>query len=209
MKIWRAYAPWLLALSLGWMILEWKFGKLGGHLWLNGFRSPIADYAFALLTRGGEVGVIVPVFLLTAYGASWRAALSVGISALVVLVVVGMLKNYVFPDALRPTGLIDPRALHLVEGVKMHRNHSFPSGHTMAGFAWTFALASAIHNRWTFYTMPMAATLIGLSRIYLSQHFLVDVVIGAWLGCLIAWGVGRSIEQMRAPWLDKALFRRR
>jgi len=206
MKVWRAYAPWLVALSLGWMVLEWKLGKLGGHLWLNGFRSPIADFAFTWLTRGGEAGVIVPVFILTAYFASWRAAFSLGISALVVLLTVGILKNFVFPDALRPTGLIDPQALHLVEGVRMNRNHSFPSGHTMAGFAWTFALAGFLQPRWTLFILPFLAVLIGLSRIYLSQHFLVDVVAGAWLGCLIAGWVGKPLERAPAPWLDRTLL---
>jgi membrane-associated phospholipid phosphatase len=64
---------------------------------------------------------------------------------------------------------------------------SMPSGHTTAAFAMAFALA----YRWR----PLAplwfllAVGVGISRTLVDRHFPSDVVIGAWLGTVIGWGV--------------------
>jgi membrane-associated phospholipid phosphatase len=86
--------------------------------------------------------------------------------------------------------------LPLVEGVRMNYWYSFPSGHTTSFFALFFVLSSIITSRVTndhqrrlgiflqciFFLL---AALGGYSRIYLSQHFALDVFAGALVGVLI------------------------
>jgi membrane-associated phospholipid phosphatase len=205
LSVFRSFAPVVLAPSLAWLYFEFQYGKLGTHLFLNGFRADGADAFFRLMTRGGEAVAIVPVFVLLAVFVSWRSALAVGLSSILVLIAVGILKQLIFPDSLRPTGLIDSEALHLVEGVNMHKNHSFPSGHTMAAYAWTLSALFFLRAPLFSVLLPLMALAIGLSRIYLSQHFLVDVAAGAWLGSLIGWGTTRWVSGWSAAWLDRKI----
>lgn len=84
--------------------------------------------------------------------------------------------------------------LPLVEGVKMNHWFSFPSGHTTSFFA--LALVASIlltrlprESKMTSCVIQILLFLLaaigGYSRIYLSQHFALDVFAGILVGCLI------------------------
>lgn len=91
--------------------------------------------------------------------------------------------------------------LPMVEGVQMHEWYSFPSGHTTSFFALAFVLCiistdriarsnrSIGINRSESYIVQIVlfclAALGGYSRIYLSQHFALDVFAGMLVGILI------------------------
>ncbi len=57
--------------------------------------------------------------------------------------------------------------------------HSFPSGHTVAGFALSTVLASRIDNPWASIGLYALATGSALSRIYSSNHWFSDVLFSA------------------------------
>ncbi len=65
---------------------------------------------------------------------------------------------------------------------------SFPSGHTVAGFAAAAAVVSETDRWWpdaTWYVAPVmygGAALIGASRMYNNKHWASDVVMGAAIG---------------------------
>jgi len=64
--------------------------------------------------------------------------------------------------------------------------HSFPSGHTCAGFALCSFLAFLLpppYRKWGIFLF-VVALLIGYSRIYLAAHFFLDVYVGSILGTL-------------------------
>ena len=63
---------------------------------------------------------------------------------------------------------------------------SFPSGHTTSAFAFYTLVAFFIPNQWGKMFCLLLATLVGLSRIYLVQHFLKDVTTGMLTGFIIA-----------------------
>jgi membrane-associated phospholipid phosphatase len=117
---------------------------------------------------------------------SFRDAAAVVVCALGVLFISAALKNLVFPDALRPTAYLEGYDLRLIPGLKMHSRHSFPSGHTMATFGslvfFAFYFRSSVLN----WFLAILALFTALSRVYLSQHFMADIVAGAWIGSLIA-----------------------
>lgn len=74
--------------------------------------------------------------------------------------------------------------LHFIDGVTLGGNSSFPSGHTATAFAIATVMVLMMKNKNLQILILMAAILVGYSRIYLAQHFLLDVMIGALLGSL-------------------------
>jgi len=74
---------------------------------------------------------------------------------------------------------------------------SFPSGHTLTGFAAAAAVTAETHRWWphsTWYIAPVmygGATLIGLSRMYNNKHWASDVMVGAAIGTF----AGRKVVQ--------------
>lgn len=85
--------------------------------------------------------------------------------------------------------------LPMVDGVKMNLWYSFPSGHTTSFFALAFVASIFITSKLSSSSrlssclvqlvLVLLATLGGYSRIYLSQHFALDVFAGALVGTLI------------------------
>lgn len=76
----------------------------------------------------------------------------------------------------------------VVDGVTLNGGtNSFPSGHTMAAFAlYTFLALVFNGKRALAVLLFFTAFLVGVSRIYLVQHFLEDVFLGAIIGVLLA-----------------------
>jgi membrane-associated phospholipid phosphatase len=72
--------------------------------------------------------------------------------------------------------------------------YSFPSGHTMAVFAFCTMLTLLINRKSAGLILFVISFLGGLSRIYLLQHFFVDIWVGALLGVLVT---------VPTVWLDK------
>ncbi len=117
----------------------------------------------------------------------WRYLLGLIITGIITLLMVGLLKQVVFAGEPRPAKYFENKhELRLVEGVKMNMINSFPSGHTTSAFACFGFLAFIVVHNWAKLLCFIAAGIAGYSRIYLSQHFLEDVVAGAALGTSIA-----------------------
>ncbi len=85
-------------------------------------------------------------------------------------------KRFIFPETLRPTAAIDNLpSIHTVPGVELATLHSFPSGHTATAFS-IFLLACILSKKtWVLPIGFVCAWLVGYSRIYLAQHFPIDV----------------------------------
>ena len=105
------------------------------------------------------------------------------LSALLSLGISQFSKHILFSSERRPSFYYD---LTQVEGEEQHTNNTFPSGHTTAAFSFVTILAIGLKKNWIQLTLPFLAGLVALSRIYLGQHFLIDVVFGSILGVFIA-----------------------
>jgi undecaprenyl-diphosphatase len=98
-----------------------------------------------------------------------------------------------------------PRPWLVIEGFEplvYSHSPSFPSGHTSSSFAFAFAVLPAVDMKWLKITSVAAATLMGLSRLYVGVHYPSDVVggaiIGALCGLLSVW-IYRKFFQNRFP----------
>jgi membrane-associated phospholipid phosphatase len=176
----------VFALLIGCLFLFFT-AKIDGHIFVNSTHTPVLDFFFTYLTHvGGGTFVVVGSLILTLI--LWnRHRFAVPLLAAINLFLVAgisqFLKHIVFSDAARPIKFIGRELLYTAPGVDMHTSNSFPSGHTAAGFAF-FALVAFLYgkNKWIQFFCAITAILIGYSRIYLSQHFLEDAVLGGVVG---------------------------
>lgn len=96
-----------------------------------------------------------------------------------------LLKKFIFEDCVRPVKYFhDQAALHLVNGVQMLSGHSFPSGHATSAFALFLGLSLISRNKFIQIACFLLACIVAYSRVYLSQHFLADIVAGSLIGTL-------------------------
>lgn len=200
-------SPFLWAsgvLTLLWLLLEWTLGKAEGHLLLNQWTTHSLDPFFLAITRIGE-GWVFGIGILYFLFRSYRDTAAIALCGLIVLFGSAFLKHYVFTEALRPFAFFGEDELRLVEGLQMHRFHSFPSGHALASFASLSILALCWNQRFFGWALAIVALLAGFSRVYLSQHFMEDIVAGAWIGCLFTYLSWTWSRRWSAPLWDKAL----
>lgn len=160
-------------------------GKENSFLIINQSYSPAFDYVFQYLTYLGDGIIWVPLF---AYTIVYKREFLIAIIAALIIctVLTHFLKRVVFPDELRPIGILTSR-VRTIEGLQINRIHSFPSGHTSTAFTLALLLAFRFAKPfWTFF-FPVIAFFVGYSRVYLAQHFVTDVFAGALIGIVSAF----------------------
>lgn len=202
------FLVWLITL----VVLLIFFPK--GH-WILQFsaqRTPFLDGLFTYGSALGEEWAIIGAVVLLCF-IRFRAAIMLPLLGLAVMITSSLAKKFFHhPRPLRvftDQGMAD--LLTFVEGVEVHSGPtSFPSGHTMAGFAlYTFLALNIGWKNATALLCFLLAAIVGLSRVYLVQHFLEDVYLGSVLGVALAlyfyYLQGRLGEK---AWLDHSLLNR-
>lgn len=174
------YAAFLLI--LGTILL--MYSKEETFLFVNNHYSSWADSFFKGVTGLGDGLFFVLVTLALALY-RYRLALLGIIVFLSSSLLAQLLKHTLFSSFKRPYGVLGQQNnLHIVEGITLHTNNSFPSGHTTTAFALTLFLVLAFQLRRSGWLLAIAAILVGYSRVYLVQHFPVDVYFGSLLGVI-------------------------
>jgi membrane-associated phospholipid phosphatase len=133
----------------------------------------------------------------------YSRSFAIGVNAVFVLVISQCLKIFFAHE--RPVRyfsnlLEEPDLPNYVPNVHLLNGWttSFPSGHTTSAFAFYSLLAFFIPNKWIKMLCLVCAALVGISRMYLVQHFLKDVTTGMLTGFLIALVV-YWMHEMLAP----------
>lgn len=183
----------ILLVVLGLALLLIPTGEL--HLLLNNSHTHTRDIFYRYYTQVAEWFPYLLCVLLLLFGRIGDGLFATACMALSALST-QILKHII--NAPRPVtwfaNNMPDVQLPLVDGVTMNHWYSFPSGHTTSFFALAFAASilltktpmMAKQHRTTGLLLQAAlfvlAALGGYSRIYLSQHFALDVFAGMVVG---------------------------
>lgn len=182
-------------IGLALIFLSLYLGKDSLFLLLNGNAGFMADFFFRYCTYIGDGIVWVPLVLLFIFYR--KNFLPLVFSAIIIsTILVQFSKNVVFHNEARPTNAIgQTNLIHTVKGVELHSNNSFPSGHTTTVFCIYFLGCLIIGGNRMVYGGFFIAFLTGYSRIYLAQHFPLDVGAGM-VTAVISMGISVWIQQL-------------
>lgn len=158
------------------------------NLFFNQYHSAAADTFFSLFTRLGEFPFIA-VCLLVFWKLKGTKSAAEAIAAIVIASLsVQFFKRIVFGDYFRPHLFFEQtQPLRIIPNIEPLYHYSFPSGHTTAAFCLFATLSFHTQKTWLKLLFFLLALLTAISRMYLLQHFLTDVVAGVFLGTAVAW----------------------
>ncbi|HEY5749308.1 MAG TPA: phosphatase PAP2 family protein [Chryseolinea sp.] len=184
--------------------LSLSMAPLDGVFWVNGLNTEFLDFVFQRITYFGN-GVFMIPFLVILYLRKIYLSIALATSGLVQGCVVILFKQILFPFSDRPITKIKAGAAHLIPGLNIHHSNSFPSGHAVTVFGFCIFLALCYKNKLLTCMLLLLATLVGISRVYLLQHYLMDVAVGALIGSLTSVVVFHVFEKVNKPsWMTTA-----
>lgn len=148
---------------------------------LNAFSSPLLNVIFEYITMIGDGIFIISLAFICLLFYKLNTGISLLFSYLGSGLIAQVMKRTLeFP---RPKGYLENfQELILNDGYYYATTLSFPSGHTTSVFAMMTFFALIIENKNLKIACLVIAILGGVSRMYLLQHFLMDVTAGAIIG---------------------------
>ncbi|MDX2195336.1 MAG: phosphatase PAP2 family protein [Cytophagales bacterium] len=202
-----AYLILMSALFINGFLYMMMFKKGEIELFINRNWSPAADVFYPYYTHVGDgltFTAVIVILLFVKYYYALSAALVFGVSSLMAQ----FLKRVVFFDEARPKIFFTEghwrSDFHVVPGVDIHHHLSFPSGHTTTAFALATFIVLYLLGSPKYYFLQLVcfvmALFVGVSRIYLIQHFFIDTYFGAMLGSIFAgfvYMIAHSNTQLR------------
>lgn len=203
---------WFLVMSI--MVLSFSavisliFPREIIHIRINTWHLPFLDTVFKIWTLLGDgliilAVVLVPLFIKVRFSIILFTGYAIsGLSA-------QLTKLLFFSHSARPVNYFHLHGieydLYRVPGVELHNWNSFPSGHTATAFGVFFGLSLILNSRWGQLLAFVAALGVAFSRLYLSQHFLMDVTAGAVLGLMGGYLGWWWIGHYDRNWLNKPI----
>lgn len=168
------------------LVLISFYNKQHLHLIMNKYNSPFFDVFFKYITYLGD-GVLFGILFLVFLFIKKRIAYVFAISGIITLLVTHLFKQIIFKGLPRPTGFFGVEKLHLIEGVEMAFQNTFPSGYTTTAFT-IFTILCLCKDKCNFqYLWVLLAIIAGVSRVCLSQHYWIDIFVGSFIGIIIGF----------------------
>lgn len=167
-------------------------------LWINGHNHPILDDFFKVITNLGDGLVFLPIILILLF-VQFRYALMALMLMAGNALMVSLFKRVLFYGLERPRTFLGDKLIHFVPGVEVHGINSFPSGHTATAFSAALFIAFLNGNNKIRILALFIAALVAYSRMYLAQHFLIDVAGGAAIGTLTTYLLWLVFENIHNP----------
>lgn len=184
-------------------------------LFFNTWRTEPFNVVFRLCTVLGE-GFVYIALAIAALRWRYRFTVLIAMAGLLILPVSFILKDQIGED--RPKTYFEKQGIYdqvvVVPEVELASGRtSFPSGHTMSAFT-LYSLLTLIagrkHARWGL-LFALLAIAVAVSRIFLVQHFLEDILAGAIVGLLCAhiiWWLNSLPYFQRMTFLDTGIRRK-
>lgn len=205
------YILWLLV--AGYFLFSYEKAEI--HIFLNQFHHRAGDIFFRWYTHTGDglfAGIVILFLLIYSYG----KAFVTGLALITSTIITQFLKRVIYFDEFRPgrffRDITLETPLHFIPEVSLHSHNSFPSGHANTAFCLFLALSFFTNNHFVKFLLFVAAILSAYSRVYLSQHFLVDIYFGS------LWAVGITMlvfyifdenRMRKISWADRSLIKRK
>lgn len=180
-------------------------------LYFNKLHTPFFDHFFTWVTRLAEAPVLLFI-LLMALRFGYGKGLIAGINALLVFAITQFFKQVIFSSYVRPSTFFQGKEqLNFVQGVEIYRYNSLPSGHTATAFGLFFMFSILVSDKRWSYLFFLLALLVGVSRVYLLEHFFRDVYFGSMIGVFTTaafyLSFSRSSFYSRLSWKDKTILK--
>ena len=173
----------LLVVGLSWLVLV---GKATSFIAMNTYHATWLDIFFIYYTNVGDG--IVALVLAAVYFVGYKKV-ATGWMLVYAFLLSGLISQLVKNSMLSPRPKLFFTAgqyLHFIDGVTLSNHFSFPSGHTATTFAVATILALRLKAQQGQLFILVTAVTVAYSRVYLGQHFLADILAGAFIGTLSA-----------------------
>lgn len=202
---------WLTAiyfLTLGLILISTNHGDI--VLWLNDLHGPGGDFFFKYWTYLGD-GFLLGLVALYFSFVNYHQFITFLIAIVFQTIFVHLFKQWLFAGEFRPKKFFEdqPELLNFVEGVNTRSFDAFPSGHTASAFTLAFFLMLVVRSTVLRVIFFFSAVLVGISRIYILQHFGRDVFVGSLFGVLsvlIAYSI--MAPKSEQPNLQRGLLKK-
>ena len=162
--------------------------KLDFQRKINQIGNPGLDVMMRYLTHAGD-GIFALLVLITLLFIRIKTALIALICFGLTAGIVQLLKHTVFVKMKRPFYFLQSEAnFRIIDDFTYHTSNSFPSGHAASIFAICTVIAYQYKSKLSVQLLLVIfAILVSLTRVYLCQHFLQDIIAGSLIGTLIAY----------------------
>lgn len=173
--------------------------KNDAQLFANSFYNDFFDYFFYYMSQVIEEFFAPIILLAVLLFRNIKSGIILLAAYLISGAVTQFLKLAIYYDAMRPNALM-PELRLIPESFELHNrvNNSFPSGHTTAAFSMFLILTIFMKNKKWGYFFGLMAVGVAYARVYLSQHFFEDILLGAIIGTFVSLAT--------YYWLDKYSF---
>lgn len=195
------YVIILLTLFTASLVIEKGFDVL----LINSNHTPFLDYLFRGITDFGNGAIFVFIIIATLF-IRFEYGILAALIALLHGVLVSIFKRLLFHGLDRPVKYLHDHALHFVPGIDIHNINTFPSGHTATAFSAALLITLVTKKTWIRMIALLLALLVAYSRIYLLQHFLIDVAAGATIGWFSTYSIWRTAKLVQKPeWVNRKI----
>jgi membrane-associated phospholipid phosphatase len=151
------------------------FGRIPVFLFFNTDGGIFIDQFFKWATWGAEGWVWIPFFAIV-FGWFKKDAKLIILNFLLSTLFTQIPKRFIWDSISRPIASGIPlNEIHTVPGVVMHAWNSFPSGHTATAFTLFLLTIYLFPTKWVFAIGAIFAMICAYSRVYLGQHFPMDL----------------------------------
>lgn len=189
-----------------------KFERGSEILYFNSLHHAYSDELFKWITRMAE-GPFLTVIVLLIFTRNFGNGMLLFINIMLIFIFVHLFKQILFSSEIRPSVFFEGKEyLNFVDGVDILRYNSFPSGHTAVAFGVFFMLSVFVKNKVWSVLLFALALLVGISRVYLLEHFFRDVYFGSVVGITVTLIFYSFIHPSKffknLKWKDKFLLKR-
>ncbi len=176
-------------------------------LWFNGKHTSTFNFIFIFFTTIGDGSLFAIVLIILGFYnmKHFFNGLILYLGSNIVTHIIKLMYN-----SPRPLKFFGPEILNQIDGVSLHANFSFPSGHTTSGFAIFLFLAFITKAKNISYIYISAAIMVGISRVYLLQHFYIDIFAGSIISvaiCTLLYDYLDNIKKIQSKnWYNYSFY---